>query len=419
MDQTYAVLSLVMLVAAILLGFWRKINMGVIAIVFALILARLGGIKDGAVIGTFGTQLFIRLLGVMLLFSIAQCNGTIEKITRKVAALSSNTVKFIPFIIFILFWVISAVGAGGPPALALSALITIPIAYQLKISPLKLVPAAWWGGMGGVSTMNIVGILAKSLGADIGVDVSLVTLSITTTIGMLILFIPWYIGSGWLKIKTDTAIVQEKTEPFTRGQIFTLLGIILLIFLSLVVKIDIGLAGFTCAFVLFIIPGVVEEKKAIASVPWGTLVMIGGMGMLISMAQMLGGIDLLSNALASVMTVNTAPGILSVMGSLMSAVSSTTGVVMPTLIPTIPGIIESIGGGDAQELLYAITLGAYQTAVSSLSTGGALAMAAYANIYKPTDEERSKVFVQLFIYAIACGLIFAVLGLLGFYGILL
>ena len=415
MEQYLAVLSLIFLVAAIVLGFFRKINMGVIAIAFALILGRLGGVKDGAIIGTFGTQLFIRLLGVMMLFSIAQTNGAIEKLTRKLAGLSSGTVRLIPVIIFVLFWVISAVGAGGPPALALAALITVPIAHQLNMNPLKLAPAAWWGGMGGLTTLNIVGILAKSLGADIGVDVNITTMMITTTVGMLILFIPWYFLCGWHKVKSDKAIEQEKTEPFTSGQIITLLGIVLLVVMSLFLKVDIGLAGFACAFILFLIPGVVEEKKAIAGIPWNTLIMIGGMGMLISMAQMLGGIDLLSNSLASIMTVRTAPALMSAMGSILSTVSSTTGVVMPTLIPTIPGIIESLGGGDIQELLYAVTIGASQTAISPLSTGGALMMAAYANIYKPSTEERSKVFVQNILYAVACAVIFAILALFGFY----
>ena len=99
----------------------------------------------------------------------------------------------------------------------------------------------------------------------------------------------------------------------------------------------------------------------------------------------------------------------------VSWVSSTTGVVMPTLIPTVPGIIESLGGGIPQELIYAITTGAGQTVISPLSTGGALVLAAYGNIYNPTAEERSKLFVQLFIYAIAMMIIFAGFGLLGFY----
>ena len=415
MEQSMAIISIVFLVAAVILGFWRKINMGVIAIVFALILGRMAGIKDSAILGSFSTSLFLRLLGVMLLFSIAQGNGTIEKITKKVASLSGAAVKAIPIIIFVLFWAISVAGAGGPACLALAAIITVPLAHQLGISPLKLAPAAIWGGCGAASTLNIVGILMKSLAADSGIEISLVSYVATTTLGMAAVFAVWYVASGWPKMKPVENMTHEQAEPFNRGNWLTLAGILLLVVLALVIKIDVGLAGFACSFLLILIPGVVEERKAIAGVPWGTLVMIGGMGMLISMVQKVGGIDLISNALASIMTVRTAPAIMSATGSLMSTVSSTTGVVMPTLIPTVPGIIESLGGGIPQELIYAITTGAGQTVISPLSTGGALVLAAYGNIYNPTAEDRSKVFVQLFIYAIAMMVIFAGFGLLGFY----
>lgn len=419
MEQSMAIISIILLVAAVILGFWRKVNMGVIAIVFALILGRMAGIKDSAILGSFGTSLFLRLLGVMLLFSIAQCNGTIEKITQKVASLSGAAVRVIPIIIFVLFLGISVAGAGGPASLALAAIITVPLAYQLKISPLKLAPAAVWGSCAGPSALNIVGILMKTLAADSGIEISIMSYAATVALGMSAVFVIWYIASGWLKIQPVQDITHEKAEPFSRGNYLTLAAILLLIFLALVAQVDVGLAGFTCSFLLILIPDTVEERKAIAGVPWGTLVMIGGMGMLISMVQKVGGIDLLSNALASVMTIKTAPAIMSAMGSLMSTVSSTTGVVMPTLIPTVPGIIESLGGGNAQELVYAITTGAAQTVISPLSTGGALILAAYGNIYHPTTEERSKMFIQLFIYALVMMLVFVVFGLLGLYHIFL
>lgn len=419
MNETWSIISLVLLIVAIVLGFWRKINMGVIAMAFALILGRAAGIKDSAILATFSSSLFLRLLGVMLLFSVAQTNGTVEKLTRSLAALSGNAVKTIPIAIFLLFFALSAVGAGGPAALALVALITVPIAYQLGISPLKLAPAGAFGGVCGMTSLNIVGILAKDLSASAGIEIDLVNFTVTTAVAMTIVFIVWYIASGWLKMGAGKQVEHEKGEPMGYAEYCTIFGIVLLIVLTLVFQVDIGLAGFAVACLLMLIPGVADERKAISAVPWNALVMIGGMGILISMISQLGGIDLLSNFLSSIMTERTAPALMSVIGSLMSAVSSTTGVVMPTLIPTIPGILEAVGGGSAQELVYAVTLGASQTAISPLSTGGALILAAYANVYRPTTEERSKIFVELFIYAIVMALVFALFGLSGYYGMML
>ena len=411
-----AVVSLIFLVASIALGFWRKLNMGIIAIFFALILGRMFGVSDSNILGYFSTSLFLRLLGVMLLFSIAQGNGTIEKITKKVASLSGAAVTMIPVIIYLLVVAISLAGAGGPAGLALAAIITVPLAYQLKISPLKLAPAAIWGTCAGPSSLNVVGILASSLGAESGIDVNLMAMFITSFVGESIVFIVWYIASGWLRMESVEQLTHEQAKPFDRSNWLTLAAVLVLVFLTLVMQVDVGLAGFACSFILLIIPGVIDEKKAITGVPWGTLVMIGGMGILITMVETLGGIELISNGLASIMTVDTAPAVMSATGSVMSAVSSTTGVVMPTLIPTVPGIIESLGGGNGQELIFAITAGAGQTVISPLSTGGALVLAAYGNIYKPSEKERSKMFVELFLYAIAMMIVFAVFGLRGLYG---
>ena len=419
MNESMAVISIVFLIAAVALGFWRKINMGVIALAFALILGKMAGIKDGAILASFSTSLFLRLLGVMLLFSIAQSNGTIERITKKVASFFGMAVKLLPIVIYLLFVVVSLAGAGGPAGLAIAAIIAVPLAYQLNISPLRLAPAAIWGTFAGPSTISIVGILAKSLGAESGIDVSIMHYFMTAFLLQSIVFVVWYVASGWLKMKPVQEVSHAQAEKFTSGNYITLAGVLFMVVLTLVFKIDVGLAGFAASFILFLIPGVIEEKKAIAGVPWGTLLMIGGMGILISMVQTLGGIELISDALASVMNVRTAAGVMSATASVMSVVSSTTGVVMPTLIPTVPGIIESLGGGNAEALIYAITLGASQTAISPLSTGGALVLAAYGNIYHPTEQERSKVFVQLFAYAIGMMVMFALFGLAGMYELFL
>ena len=76
--MNYAALSLVFLIGAILIGFFRKINMGFVAFGLSLVLAQIAGVKSGTVITGFPTKLFVTLLGVMFLFSIAQQNRTLR-----------------------------------------------------------------------------------------------------------------------------------------------------------------------------------------------------------------------------------------------------------------------------------------------------------------------------------------------------
>lgn len=56
-----AVLSLIFLVLVLVLGFWKKVNMGYLAMGAALILGRIGGVADKAIVSSFNTSLFVML----------------------------------------------------------------------------------------------------------------------------------------------------------------------------------------------------------------------------------------------------------------------------------------------------------------------------------------------------------------------
>ena len=103
----------------------------------------------------------------------------------------------------------------------------------------------------------------------------------------------------------------------------------------------------------------------------------------------------------------------------MSVISSAQGVVMPTLIPTVPGFVEAVPGVSAQSLVSAVGLGAYATGISPLSTTGANVMANYGTVYAPDAKEEKKLFNQLLIMAGCCWLGYTIAGLLGLYNIVL
>ena len=96
-----ALFSLSLLVLAILLGFFRKMNAGLICIAFSLVLGRVAGIPDKAIIAGFSYNLFLTLLGVTYLFSLAQNNGTLKLIALKVVALAGKRTYLVPIFIFV------------------------------------------------------------------------------------------------------------------------------------------------------------------------------------------------------------------------------------------------------------------------------------------------------------------------------
>ena len=114
----------------------------------------------------------------------------------------------------------------------------------------------------------------------------------------------------------------------------------------------------------------------------------------------------------------TAPGVMGLTAGIMSWFSSTSGVVMPTLIPTVTDVAAQVGGGvSTLALLSAITNTASAAGMSPISTGGSMGLAAYTQIANPTEEERSKLFIQLFAVSIGGVIVIALFGMTGVYGL--
>ena len=60
----------------------------------------------------------------------------------------------------------------------------------------------------------------------------------------------------------------------------------------------------------------------------------------------------------------------------MSVYSSTSGVVLPAFLPTVPGLVERLGGGDPMAIASSMIVGGHLVDLSPLSTIGALCIAA-------------------------------------------
>lgn len=75
--------SLILLLAAIVIGFWRKANVGILCIGFSMILMIAYGLDSKEVIAGFSSSLFIQMVGITYLFSIINGNGTLELLAKR------------------------------------------------------------------------------------------------------------------------------------------------------------------------------------------------------------------------------------------------------------------------------------------------------------------------------------------------
>ena len=391
-----ALLSLLFLLLAIFLGFVRKMNTGLLCIAFALVLGRMSGVSDAVIMKGFNSSLFIMLLGVTYLFSMAQINGSLDLLAQKVIALAGRRVYLIPIIIYVFSIVLAALGPGSVPTMAIMMVFSMSLAAEMKISPVLLSTLTVLGSCaGGLSPLAATGIIGANLCAEFGLTGIENDFLLNGIFSFTVYAVIVYVWLGGYKLRAAEDVGEKVIPSFNRKQLLTIAGIVAMVFMVMLLHINVGLVSFSVAAVLSFLR-VSEEAKAIRHIPWNTLLLITGVGVLMQLIIDLGGINILSAALVSIMSAKSAAAVMGLTSGIMSWFSSSSGVVMPTLLPTVPHIAQQLGGVNELELASSITTISHVAAISPLSTGGALALAAYASAANANQKQQQNLFMKMF-----------------------
>lgn len=399
--MAHDVISLILFIAVILLAFFRKVNVGVVALTAGVIAVRIFGLNDKALIGGISASMFTTLVGITLLFAAVTQTGALDLLARKIIALAGNRMWIIPIAVYIAGFIVAGVGPGAIPALAIIPALAAVIAVEVGFDPIMLVLIGEAGLMAGRMTpITPEAAIITAAAAEAGIEGVMGTVLLCQTLVTIIYsLIMWFLFKGY-KIKTPLKPIERTAiEKFNHKQVIALAGIVLMMVMLIFFKVNIGLAAFFVAGILFLF-GVADDGKAIKALPWSTIVMVLAVGALLDIVNDMGGIDLLSAGMSSIMTKGTATPIMGISAGLLSLVSSALGVVYPTMMPMCAGIAEQVGGVNPVALMAAVGAGGSLAGISPLSTGGALAVAALGTaIPNLTKEEENKRFVQLFIMA--------------------
>ena len=391
-----ALLSLLFLLLAIFLGFVRKMNTGLLCIAFALVLGRMSGVSDAVIMKGFNSSLFIMLLGVTYLFSMAQINGSLDLLAQKVIALAGRRVYLIPIIIYVFSIVLAALGPGSVPTMAIMMVFSMSLAAEMKISPVLLSTLTVLGSCaGGLSPLAATGIIGANLCAEFGLTGIENDFLLNGVFSFTVYAVIVYVWLSGYKLRAAEDMGDKVIPSFNRKQLLTIAGIVAMVFMVMLLHINVGLVSFAVAAVLSFLR-VSEEAKAIRHIPWNTLLLITGVGVLMQLIIDLGGINVLSGALVSIMSAKSAAAVMGLTSGIMSWFSSSSGVVMPTLLPTVPHIAQQLGGVNELELASSITTISHVAAISPLSTGGALALAAYASAANANQKQQQNLFMKMF-----------------------
>lgn len=410
----FATISLVFLVLTIAIGLKTKQNVGLIALMMAYILCLISGTPESDMIKNFNNGLFIMLFGVMILFGIAQVNGTMELIAKKIVALTGSRTKLIPFVIYLVSILISSVGPGALAGLILMSVFSMSLAKEMKVSPLLLGAMGFFGtNVGGVCPVAVNGIIIDTLAREAGQPPISASIMVHEFIVVTLTVVALYFYYGGHKINVASPFKFNELPAFNTMQKITLAGIALMVFCVFVFKTNVGLISILIATALLLFR-MAETKEVLGTVGWNTIILITGFGVLMKIIIGLGGIALLAKTIGSFLTPFAAPGIVALIGSVMSLFSSVSGVVLPTVATMIPDIIRTLGEGNYKELATAMSVGAHISGISPF-TGGAIILSAYETILNESVQARELFYYGLMKIALVATVFAAIFSLLGVY----
>ena len=378
--MTLAELSLAALVLAMVVSCTTRLNVGVLSIALAWIVGvYVGNMSLNEVIGAFPVQLFLMLVGVTLLFAQAQLNGTTDRMAHVAVRLCRGNVGLVPVMFFFLACGIASIGPGNVATAAMLAPMAMAVAARSGISPFLMAIMVGNGAQAGsLSPFAPTGIIVNGLMTTIDLaGHELWTYLTNLGAHALVAFGGYFLFGGLLLFRRPTVAAPAITdeERFDRSHAVTLAIIGAVIVAVLFLDANIGMTAFTGAVVLAVLR-VADHEQAIRAIPWTPIIMVTGVTVLIGLMQATGGLDLFTELLARVATPTSVTGVLAFITGVISVYSSTSGVVLPAFLPTIPGLIERLGGGDALGLAASMNVGAHLVDMSPLSTTGAICLAA-------------------------------------------
>jgi di/tricarboxylate transporter len=394
-----AVASLLALVVVIGFSLTSRINVGVLAVALAwpigVFLARW---KADALMAVFPSSMFLTLLGVTLLFGIAQKNGTLGALARRAVHRCAGVTALLPPMFFVLACLASALGPAAIAATALVAPLAMSVGATARIPAfLMALMVANGANAGNLSPFSAIGVIVQTQMHKAGLlHYDWQVFSANFVAHTFVAGAAFVLFGGLALVRAPRAALPTTVEaPFT-GRHWLTIAILGLWILGVVVfRMNIGLSAFAAASVL-IIAGAVDDGAALGSIPWSVIVMVCGVSVLIGVLEKTGGMDLFTTLLARITTPATANGMMAFVTGIISTYSSTSGVVYPAFLPAVPGLVQKLGGGNPLEIALSINVGAAIVDVSPLSTIGALCIAAL-----PVTEDPKLLFRRLLIWGFA------------------
>ncbi|MFF2031366.1 SLC13 family permease [Arthrobacter sp. NPDC058192] len=438
------VLSIIILAVMFLLATVLPLNMGALAFVGAFLLGSVVlGMSTNDILANFPGGLFLTIVGVTYLFAIAQNNGTIDLLVRGAVRLVGNKVALIPWVMFAITALITAVGALSPAAVAIIAPIALSFAAKHKINPLLMGMMVIHGAQaGGFSPIAVYGVTVNGIIAKTDLEASPMAIFLASFIFNLAIAVVLSIVLGGNRFRSTKAgrLVEQAAETrmtvsvgaraagatlrgsgsdispagvsakgtsgsgsagstaadasaarATVPQLVTIAGLIALAVISLGFKVDVGFVSITIAIILALVSPA-AQKGAVNKISWSTVLLICGMLTFVGVLEEAGTIKFVSDGVAHMGMPLLAALLICYIGAVVSAFASSTAILAALIPLAVPFL--STGEVGAVGVIAALAVAATIVDVSPFSTNGALVLA-----NAPEDVDKDKFYKQILAYS--------------------
>ncbi|TWG08005.1 SLC13 family permease [Saccharopolyspora dendranthemae] len=402
------VVSILVLVAAFIIATTLSVNMGVLCFAAAFLVATVfGGLSEDDIFDGFPGDLFVVLVGVTFLFAIARANGTTDWVVQRAVRLVGGRIALIPWVMFGIGAVLTAIGAVSPAAVAIVAPIALNLAARYRINPLLMGAMVVHGTQaGGFSPISIYGSIVNEVVANSGLPGSPMVLFLGSFAANAAIAGVVFVVFGGLRLRRASEEKQlvatgsggssasSDDEPaeelrLNRDRALTLTGLAVLVVTTLGFGLDVGLVAMSVAVVLSVLSPK-AGKAAPSEVAWPTVLLICGVLTYVGVLEKMGTIDYVGHSVAGIGVPLLAALLLCYIGAIVSAFASSVGI-MGALIPLAVPFLQT-GSVGPIGMITAFAVAATVVDVSPFSTNGAIVLA------NAKDVDKEVFFRKLLVY---------------------
>jgi di/tricarboxylate transporter len=391
------VLGLMFVIATI-----KPINMGLLGFVAAFLVgAFVADLNVSIIVGGLPIDLFVTLLGITLIFAIAQGNGAVDRMVGGIMRALGGNAAALPWAMFLIAAVLTGVGALSPAAVAILAPLAVSFGVRNGVNPLLMGLMVIHGAQaGGFSPLSVYGGITRDVVQKAGLAwepmapfYGSLIMNLLAAIGLFIVMgrrdaIAQSNGSGAGEGETvaaPPALQRDRLQHWS-----TYAALIVLAVLTLIYKMQIGLVAMSLALILTLI-WTPTNKDALRRLPWPEIVLIIGVGTYVAVLEKMGTINYVGDQVAGFSTPAIAGLLLLLIAAVVSAFASSAAV-LGSLIPLAVPFLQGQPPLAVSAFVAAMSVAATIVDVSPFSTNGALVLA------NSPPAEREKFYRRLLMY---------------------